>query len=69
MCKYLIVLIWIPVRLALRGSGPRQDPRCVITALRLMDPGVRRVDPRECHAVDHGYKLHELLNLCGDVFL
>ena len=41
MRKYLIVLIWISVRRALRGSGPRQDPRRVITPLRLMDPGVR----------------------------
>ena len=39
--KYLIILIWIPVRCALCGSGPQQDPRCVITPLRLMDPGVR----------------------------
>ena len=39
--KYRIVLIWIPVHHALRGSGPRQDPRRVITPLRLMDPGVR----------------------------
>ena len=41
MRKYLIVLIWIPVHRALCGSGPRQDPRRVITPLRLMDPGVR----------------------------
>ena len=38
--KYLIVLIWIPVHLALRGK-PRLDPLRVITPLRLMDPGVR----------------------------
>ena len=38
--KYLIVLIWIPVRHALCGSGPRQDPWRVITPLHLMDPGV-----------------------------
>ena len=39
--KYLIVLIWIPVRHALCGSGPQQDPQRVITPLHLMDPGVR----------------------------